>query len=206
MTHPRRVFLAGASSLIGVRIIPLLLEAGDTVAAMTRTPAKADALRALGAEPVVVDAFDRDALTATVGAFAPDVVLHNLTDLPDRAADLPAARPAHARLLRAGTRNLVDAAGGARIVAQSIAWKADGETGSAYEELERAVLDADGVVVRFGQFFGPGTYFPDGPPDPPRIHVDEAARRAVAAIDEPSGVIVATDHAPDRHELGTITR
>src|ERR671916_291955 len=54
MTHPRRVFLAGASSLIGVRIIPLLLEAGDTVAAMTRTPGKADAPRALGAEPVVV--------------------------------------------------------------------------------------------------------------------------------------------------------
>lgn len=188
-----RVFVAGASGVIGVRIVPLLVEAGHVVAGTTRTASKAETLRALGAEPVVVDALDADALRAAVTAFAPDVVLHNLTDLPDAAADLPARRPAHAHLLRTGTRNLIAAAGDARVIGQSIAWNGADGSAAAYEELEAAVAAAGGTVIRFGQFYGPDTYFPDGPPDPPRIHVDDAARRAVEAIGEPPGVIVATD-------------
>jgi hypothetical protein len=83
--------------------------------------------------------------------------LHHLTDLPDTAAELSARAPASDRMIREGTRNLVDAAGGVRVVAQSIAWQAEGETGRAYAELERLVLGAGGAVIRFGQFYGPGT-------------------------------------------------
>jgi uncharacterized protein YbjT (DUF2867 family) len=190
--RPRRVFVAGASGLIGVRLIALLVDAGYDVAGLTRTPAKAELLAAAGAQPVVADALDREALVRAMRAFAPDLVLHQLTDLPDDAAQLPASAHAHARLLREGTRNLLDAAGTARVVAQSIAWKAEGETGRAYEELEAAVLGAGGGVVRFGQFYGPGTYYPDQPPDPPRIHIDAAARRAFEAMDA-TGVVTAVE-------------
>jgi uncharacterized protein YbjT (DUF2867 family) len=190
--RPRRVFVAGASGLIGVRLVPLLVGAGHRVAGLTRTPAKAERLAAAGAEPVVADALDREALARAVRSFAPELVMHQLTHLPDDAADLEASYPAHARLLREGTRNLLDAAGTAHVVAQSIAWEAEGETGRAYAELEAAVLGAGGGVVRFGQFYGPGTYYPDEPPAPPRIQIDAAARRAFEAMDA-TGVVVAVD-------------
>jgi uncharacterized protein YbjT (DUF2867 family) len=191
---PRRVFVAGASGVIGVRLVRLLVDAGHDVAGLTRTPAKAGRLAALGAEPIVADAFDREALTHAVRAFSPDVVLDQLTDLPDAEAELTARAPANARMLREGTRNLLDAAGDAHIVAQSIAWKADGDTGSAYEELEATILGVGGGVVRFGQLYGPGTYHESGLPDPPRIHVDTAARRACEAMDA-KGVVIAIDEA-----------
>ena len=189
---PRRVFVAGASGLIGVRLVPLLVGAGHVVAGLTRTPVKAERLAALGAEPFVADALDRDEIARAVRAFSPDVVMHQLTDLPDDAAELPAYRDAHWRLLREGTHNLVDAAADARVVAQSIAWRADDETAGAYEELEATVLDSGGAVVRFGQFYGPGTYYESELPDHPRIHIDTAARRAYEAMDA-EGVVIATD-------------
>jgi hypothetical protein len=77
-------------------------------------------------------------------------------------------------------------------VAQSIAWDAGGDTGRAYEELETTVLGAGGGVLRFGQFYGPGTYYEDALPDEPRIHIDTAARRAFEAMDL-VGVEVAVD-------------
>jgi uncharacterized protein YbjT (DUF2867 family) len=192
MPDGRRVFVAGASGLIGVRLVPLLVEAGHAVAGLTRTPAKADGLAALGAEPVVADALDREALGRAVRAFSPDVVMHELTDLPDDAAQLAAYRAAGARLLREGTRNLLDAAGDAHVVAQSIAWQPDDDMGRAYEELEAMVLGAGGAVVRFGQFYGPGSYYESELPDPPRIHIDAAARRAFEAMDA-EGVVTAVD-------------
>ena len=188
----RRVFLAGASGLIGVRLVPLLVGAGHDVAGLTRTAANAEGLAALGAEPVVADALDRAALVRVVRAFAPDLVMHQLTDLPDKETELAARGPAHVRLLREGTRNLLEAAGSARVVAQSIAWQAPGETGRAYEALEAAVLGAGGGLVRFGQFYGPGTYHETELPDEPRIHIDTAAQRAFEAMDA-NGIVVATD-------------
>jgi uncharacterized protein YbjT (DUF2867 family) len=188
----RRVFVAGASGLIGVRLIPLLVDAGYDVAGLTRTPAKAGALAALGAEPVVADALDRDALIRAVRAFSPELVIHELTDLPDDAAELSARAPANVRLLREGTRNLVDAAGSSRVVAQSIAWQPGGETGRAYEELETIVLGSGGTVVRLGQLYGPGTYYESELPDEPRIHVDAAARHTFEAMGA-KGVVVAVD-------------
>ena len=76
------VFLAGATGAIGRRLTPLLKNAGHSVAGTTRSPAKVDAVRALGSQPVVVDVFDADALTRAVAAAAPDAVIHQLTDLP----------------------------------------------------------------------------------------------------------------------------
>jgi uncharacterized protein YbjT (DUF2867 family) len=192
MRDRRRVFVAGASGVIGVRLVPLLVDAGHTVAGLTRTPAKAQALVDLGAEPVVADALDRDALARAVQAFAPDVVLHQLTDLPDDVGEIEAMSAASARLLREGTRNLVEAAADAHVVAQSIAWQEEGDTGLAYAELEATVLDAGGGVVRFGQLYGPGTYYERDLPEPPRIHVDEAARRAFETMDA-DGIVVAVE-------------
>ena len=79
-----RVFLAGATGVIGTRLVPLLLSRGHEVAAMARSAARLEPLRAQGATPVLCDVFDRAALQAAVGAFRPDVVMHQLTDLPDQ--------------------------------------------------------------------------------------------------------------------------
>jgi nucleoside-diphosphate-sugar epimerase len=194
----RRVFVAGATGVIGIRLVPLLVAAGHAVGAMTRSPDKQDGLLDLGAEPFVVDVFDAAALSAAVAAFAPDTVVHQLTDLPDDVADLPGHRGANARMRREGTRNLVEAARAARatsFVAQSVAWPMQGEGGAAVAELERAVLDIGGVVLRYGQLYGPGTFYEDGLPPPPRVHVDEAARRTLPALDAPSGTLVITEGA-----------
>jgi hypothetical protein len=89
-----RVFLAGASGVIGRRLVPLLVADGHEVAGMTRTPGNAEMLCELGAEPVVVDVYDAEALRDAVVAFAPDLVMHQLTDLPDeveRIAEMGAA-------------------------------------------------------------------------------------------------------------------
>jgi len=144
-------------------------------------------LRRLGAEPVVCDAFDAHALREAVGAFQPEAVMNELTDLPDQPL---ATNDANARMRREGTRNLLAAAqsaGAARFVAQSIAWDPHGEGAVAKADLERMTLEAGGVVLRYGRFYGPGTYH-DGPPAPPRIQIDEGARRTVELLDAPSGI------------------
>jgi nucleoside-diphosphate-sugar epimerase len=194
----RRVFVAGATGVIGIRLVPLLLAAGHDVAAMTRSAGKQDALRALGAEPVLCDVYDAAALRAAVAAFAPDVVIHQLTDLPDHAVDLLGSRAANARMRREGTRNLVAAAqnaGAARLLAQSVAWPLEGDGAASLAEHEAMVLDADGVVLRYGQLYGPGTYYQDELPSPPRVHVDAAARGTLPALGAASGVVVIAEDA-----------
>jgi nucleoside-diphosphate-sugar epimerase len=191
-----RIFLAGATGVIGVRLLPLLVERGHLVAGMTRSQGKAEALRALGAEPVVCDVFDAAALEEAVVAFRPGAVLHELTDLPDDEALTSEFRPANARIRREGTRNLLAAAraaGASRFLAQSVAWEIPGDGGAAVAELERSVLEADGVVLRYGRLYGPGTWYEQTPPTPPRVHVDEAAKRTVEALSEPSSVITVVD-------------
>jgi uncharacterized protein YbjT (DUF2867 family) len=184
-----RVFLAGASGVIGIRIVPLLVSARHEVAAMTRSPDKAESLRLLGAEPVVCDVYDADQLTIEVAAFRPEVVMHQLTDLPDDPSRIRELGAANSRIRREGTRNLIaaaQAAGATRFVAQSIAWGTDH---AAIIDLERAVLDIHGIVLRYGQFYGPGTYFEDTKPPPPRIQIDDAANRTVTALDADPGVV-----------------
>jgi nucleoside-diphosphate-sugar epimerase len=192
-----RIFIAGATGVIGSRVAPLLAGDGHTLAGMTRTAAKVDLLRSLGAEPVVCDVFDADALVAAVRAFRPELIVHELTDLPDNAEDLPAHSFANARIRVEGTRNLLAAAAAAEcrgVLAESIAWPLPpGEGADAVAELERAVLGYGGVVLRYGQLYGPGTYYSDSLPADPRVHVDAAARATVTAIGRPSGVLVVTD-------------
>jgi nucleoside-diphosphate-sugar epimerase len=191
-----KIFVAGATGVVGVPLVRLLVTAGHEVAGMTRSPGKQNMLRDLGAEPVVCDVYDAAALREAVTKRAPDAVIHELTDLPDDAVRLAEFRQANSRIRREGTKNLLDAAKAAdttTFIAQSIAWEIPGEGGAAVKEHERMVLDAGGVVVRYGVFYGPGTYYEEGKPEPPRVHVDEAARRTVLALEAPSGIITITD-------------
>jgi uncharacterized protein YbjT (DUF2867 family) len=192
-----RIFLAGATGVIGVRLVPRLVAAGHIVAGMTRSADKAQLLRDLDAEPVVCNVFDRDRLIELVAAFRTEAVIHELTDLPDDQSRIPQLVALNARIRREGTRNLLDAARSVKarqFLAQSVAWQLPaGEGADAVRELERSVLDAGGVVLRYGQFYGPGTYFPEEPPPPPRVHIDVAAERTVAALDAPSGIVTVVE-------------
>jgi len=123
----RHVFVAGASGAIGRVLCKLLIGDRWRVFGTTRSADKASGLRLLGIEPVVVDVFDRDALARAVVKVAPEVVIHQLTDLPREFSPeiLAAARPRNARIREIGTDNLVAAAvaaGARRLVAQSIAF------------------------------------------------------------------------------------
>lgn len=208
-----KVFLAGATGVIGRRMVRLLRDGGITVVGTTRTPAKGRALSTLGATPVVVDMFDAEAVARAIDAAEPDVVVHQLTDLPS-APGTPGYAEAlarNARLRIDGTRNLMAAAAAAgvgRVVAQSIAFiyaPAPGKlpglrvesdplddssdpsraiTIDGVRALERAVLETsgiDGLVLRYGFLYGPGTWS-DMSPKPPAIHVDAAAQAAVQAV------------------------
>jgi nucleoside-diphosphate-sugar epimerase len=187
-----RIFVAGATGVIGIRLVPLLVAAGHQVAGMTRSRGKLASLQALGGRPVLCDVYDAAALRSAVVAFAPAAVIDQLTDLPDDAAKIPEHAARADRMLREGTRNLLDAATAAqadRFLAQSIAWELPGDRGSTYRDYERAVLDAGGVVIRYGQLYGPDTYYETTEPEPPRIHVDEAASRTVPVLEAPSGIV-----------------
>ncbi len=191
-----RIFVAGASGLIGVRLVPLLTSAGHVVAGMTRSPEKAGTLKELGAEPVVVDVYDAPALTEAVEKFAPEIVFHQLTDLPDNIEDLASAGPRNSRMRTEGTGNLLQAAkvANARVIAQSITWEQEAEQARQQTaEHERRIRQSNGVVIRYGQFYGPGTYYPQTPPERPRIHIDDAARLTLASLDVPQGVTMVID-------------
>jgi nucleoside-diphosphate-sugar epimerase len=202
------IFLAGASGAIGRRLAPLLVADGWRVVGTTRSADKAPLLRAMGVDPVVVDVFDAAALRSIVADARPEVVIHQLTDLPYalEASEMSDALVRNARLRDEGTRNLVAAAvraGARRLIAQSIAFiyaegrtphreedpllpethPTYGETVTAVLSLERQVLEAplEGVVLRYGLFYGPGTGF-DAPIAPGAVRVDAAAKAAQLAI------------------------
>jgi D-arabinose 1-dehydrogenase-like Zn-dependent alcohol dehydrogenase len=194
-----RIFLAGATGVIGIRLIPLLVADGHVVAGMTRSPAKSAQLREFGAEPVVCDVFDVDALLPAVASFGPDAVLHQLTDLPDRLDDLGEFAARNDRIRTEGTRNLLLAArqaNAAHFLAQSIAWRPEGRA-NVVDEHEQAVLQVGGVVVRYGQLYGPGTFYEHGKPSHPRIHVDEAARATPPLVRHPSGIVTIAEAAQE---------
>ena len=204
-----RIFLAGASGAIGRRLVPLLLDAGHTVVGTTRSGEKAAELKTRGVEPVVVDVFDADALLEFVAWAGPDVVIHQLTDLPQvlDPAQLKEWLARNARLRVEGTANLVAAAlaaGASRLIAQSIAFSyADGPEPHAESDplisgegdapgavsargvraLEEAVLNARGIagiVLRYGRLYGPGTW--NAPNARAPLHVDAAAHAALLAV------------------------
>ena len=192
-----RVFLAGASGVIGQRLIPRLVEAGHVVGGLTRSSSKTELLRHLGAEPILCDVFDREALVQAVRDFKPDVVLNELTDLPDDVAQISEFTGLNARIRTEGNRNLIEAtrrSGSPKILAQSVAWQLpDGPDAHAVVELERSVLAEGGVVLRYGQFYGPGTYNEQKLPNEPRVQIDRAAERTVEALSAPTGIVVIID-------------
>lgn len=181
---------------MGTRLVPLLVAAGHEVTATTRTPSKVDLVQRLGAIAVVCDVLDADAIVAAVTAARPDAIVHQLTDLPDDPADIPRTRDAHARIREDGTDNLLAAAaavGVTRVVVQSIAWMIDGAIPPSVVHLERRTRAAGGVVLRYGQWYGPGTYHQGSPPPEPCVHIDAAAQATLDALDLAPGTYVVTD-------------
>jgi len=203
-----RIFFAGANGAIGRRLTPLLIAAGHQVTGMTRNPASARALEAAGIRPALVDVFDSDALTSAMVAAAPEVVIHQLTDLPraiEDEAQLAAAYPRNARIRTEGTRNLITAAQAAaprRFIVQSVAfgYAPGGEPHSeadplnvsegpravtirAAADMERQVLTSgmEAIVLRYAFFYGPGTWHAD-PVRKPSLHIDAAAQAALLAV------------------------
>jgi len=187
LTHVRehyvKIFIAGGSGAIGRSLLPMLVQAGHRVVAMTRSAERAGVLETTGAEAVVGDAFDTAQLTELVIAAKPDLVIHQLTAFGAKDAN-PLAETIRIRI--EGTRNLVAAAHAAkakRFIAQSISFictpKGSGLTdestplyldapdtirplSEAVESLERQVVGAEGmegVVLRYGWFYGPGTNY-----------------------------------------------
>ncbi|MDQ3607597.1 MAG: NAD(P)-dependent oxidoreductase [Actinomycetota bacterium] len=210
-----KVLVAGASGAIGRQLVPRLVDSGHEVVAMTRTRAKRDLLRALGARPVVADALDPDAVGAAVSEAEPEVIVHQLTALSS-SLDLRHFERDFAptnRLRREGTDHLLSAAralGVRRFVAQSYAGWPFARTGGpvkseddpldpdpprplrttleAIRHLEQAVTGAtwtEGIVLRYGGFYGPGTSLAL---DPPGEHVKMIRKRRFPIVGGGAGV------------------
>jgi nucleoside-diphosphate-sugar epimerase len=205
----KSIFLAGASGVIGRRLAPMLVEAGYRVTGTTRSPERAESLRRAGVKPVVVDVFDAVALRSAVADAAPEVVIHQLTDLVlfTDAATRPEALERNAHIRTQGTANLVAAAlmaGARRLIAQSISFvyapgpephresdvlnNADPRFKRSVEgivALEREVTKTpgiDGIVLRYGWFYGPGSGA-DKLRARGSVHVDAAAHAALLAVE-----------------------
>lgn len=203
----KRIFVAGATGVVGRRLCRLLMADGWSVTGTTRHISKTSMLRDIGVEPVVLNVFDAARLCDALCSVRPQCLVHQLTDLPP-ALDpvrMPDALVRNAKVREIGTRNLVAAAaraGVSRMVAQSIAFAyAPGPrpysedmpldqhntgfaaTVRAVASLEAQVLDApfEGVVLRYGIFYGPGTGFDQPSADGP-VHVDAAADAARRAL------------------------
>jgi nucleoside-diphosphate-sugar epimerase len=203
-----RVFLAGACGAIGRRLVPLLVGAGHVVIGTTRSVEKGLELKRAGVSPAILDIFDPQAVVDAVRAADPQVIIHQLTDLPQQfdQALISASYARNARIRSEGTGNLVAAAREAavrRFIVQSVAfaYAPGGEPHSeadplnvddplravtvrAAAEMERQVLDEpnmEGVVLRYGLLYGPGTWH-DTAVRKPALHVDAAARAAILAV------------------------
>lgn len=242
-----RVFVAGASGAIGRPTVRRLASAGHEVTGMTRQEERAAEIREAGAEAVVCDAFDAEGLKEAVVAARPEVVLHALTALPPEFKPKADYLAATNRVREEGTRNLVaaaQAAGARRIVAESVAFFYEPEGGWIKDEeaslfrdppgrfaaacdalmtLEREILEAEGlegIVLRFGWLYGPGTYYERGGTMAEEtlkrrnpivgngagmfsfVHVEDAADAYVAALDrgDPGVYNVVDDEPAPQHE------
>jgi len=240
-----KILIAGASGAIGVQLVPRLAGRGHQVVGTTRTAAKRERLRALGAEPLLLDVLDREAVGSAVGEIRPDVIVHQATALsgPFDVRDFDRTFALTNRLRTEGTDNLLAAARAAgvrRFVAQSFAgWtlprrgpRVQAEdapfddsplpsmrrTHAAIRHLERTVLGAEGIegiVLRYGGFYGPGTSLAPGGEQLEAIrarrlpivgngqgvfsfiHVADAAEATVAAIERGRpGIYHVTDDEP----------
>lgn len=217
-----RVLLAGATGAIGRPLTRALVRGGHEVLALARTDGSAAAVRALGAEPVRADALDRDGLLRSLDGLAADAVIHQLTALKAPKLTLTADDPSN--VLRArGTANLLEAAGAlgaGRFLTQSLVlgygYRDHGDRflteedpfgvrgGTVADHVITGLLEAEGrlfaaghvagTALRYGVFYGPGTWFDPTPgsratPVPlggggvvPWVHVEDAAEATVAAL------------------------
>ena len=210
-----KVFVAGASGTIGIPLVRALVDAGHHVVALTRSPGKRSALEALGASAVVADALDRDALVAAVSAAQPTHVIHQLTALPREGPRRPSDIEPTNRLRVEGTANLLHATIGVRarrFIVGSFAPLAgmgsastQGAAAAAVRSMERQVIEAaregliEGVVLRYGMFYGPGVPSTAALVDMvrrrrlpvvrgdagqlPLIHIDDAVNATVLALE-----------------------
>jgi nucleoside-diphosphate-sugar epimerase len=234
-----RVFIAGGTGAIGRPLVAALAAAGHEIAVYSRNAEKVAALGVPGIVPAVGDAFDADALIGAVQAFGPEVVINQLTSLPQTVNPFAIKRgfDQTSRLRREVSKTLVTAAraaGARRIVAQGISFAyrpgpgvrteadslwtdAKGQIGiltGSVATLEANTLgdaELEGVVLRYGAFYGPGTYFaPHGLyatmlrrrvlPIPGKgggifafVHIDDAAAATAAALEGPTGIFNVTD-------------
>jgi 2-alkyl-3-oxoalkanoate reductase len=248
-----KVFVAGATGAIGRVLVPQLVARGHEVVGMTRSAAKQDLVRSLGARPVVADALDPDAVAEAVASAEPEVIVHQLTALSGPTGLRDARRPDRSvaaamtnRLRTEGTDHLLAAGravGARRVVAQSFGAFRFARTGGpvltevdplgpddppavlrtvqeGYLYLERAVTAiewGEGLALRYGGFYGPGTSvslapeadmaapirkrrFPivgDGGGVFSYIHIEDAAAATVVAVERgPSGVYYVVDDEP----------
>ncbi|SMF73550.1 Nucleoside-diphosphate-sugar epimerase [Paenibacillus uliginis N3/975] len=172
-----KIFVAGATGVIGRLLLPALVQAGHEVIGMTHNKDRIDMIQSLGAQAVIADALDRDSIISTVASVQPEVIIHQLTSLNNwNVSD-------NARIREIGTRNLVDAGKAAnvsRFIAQSISWAYEPGEGYASEEipldlnapyprkttvdgiisLERAVAEiSNHVILRYGMLYGRDTWY-----------------------------------------------
>lgn len=203
-----RVFVTGATGALGRHLVPGLVAAGHEVTATTRTPGKVAQLREAGAEPVVVDGLDREAVIAAVCAAEPEVILHQMTALTDMRSLRKVDRgfAATNELRTRGTDNLLAAAaqaGTRRVVAQSNVAATERSGGPVKTEedplapqppspasarsmaaityVEETVPRAapEGIVLRYGGFYGPGAS---------EILLDAVRKRQVPVIGGGTGI------------------
>ncbi|KTB63456.1 NAD-dependent epimerase/dehydratase family protein [Pseudomonas syringae] len=220
----RKVFVAGASGVIGRALLKLLVAADYSVYGATRRAERVKDIEATGATAVVVDVYDAERLNEELVRIQPWAVIHQLTDLPRGLSPELMAKAVenNARIRTEGTRNLVAAAraaGATRLIAQSIAWayrsgdtpyletcpldvEAQGSRGisvGGVAALEKQVLSEptlNGTVLRYGQLYGPDTGT-DEPTGTSPVHVEAAARAALLALQtEQSGIFNITQDSP----------
>ncbi|MED1411171.1 MULTISPECIES: NAD-dependent epimerase/dehydratase family protein [Bacillus] len=224
-----KIFLAGATGVIGRNLLPMLINEGHTVYAMIRSDSQKESLKNLGVLPVIADVFNRKEVFSVLKETFPDVVIHQLTALSTWNLE------DNARIRIEGTRNLVDAAknvGVKKIIAQSISWAYESGDKLATEtdpldfyapmprqvtingiaKLEEAVSELpEAVILRYGTLYGPGTWYAENGVFANQvrnneiiatdgmssfIHVEDAARAAVLALDWPSGIVNIVDDSP----------
>jgi nucleoside-diphosphate-sugar epimerase len=198
MQNGEKIFVAGSTGAVGRVLCQLLVQAGYRVFGMTRKQEKSALLQSLNVEPVIVDVYDQENLSRMIRKIEPDVVFHQLTDLP---FGLPTEKMTKGRINNEkirdiGTRNLVASANEARakrIIAQSICFmyepgnkpflESSPLSSAALRDFENQILDAtmEGIILRYGLFYGPNTGF-EKPVRKGSVHVDAAAFAGLLAV------------------------
>lgn len=204
-----RIFVAGATGAVGSPLVTLLVEAGHHVVGSTRSEEGADRLRDAGVVPAVTDLNDLDILPNVVFAARADVVINQLTSLPVAPDDPDFADAlrdtAHLRrVIGPALANAAAANGAKRLISQSTAFESAARD-DALSRLESATLKTpglEGVVLRYGYFYGPGTWFDSRPADwdgdttAPFVHVEDAAAAAALAVSNgAAGIYTIVDEA-----------